>query len=67
MVERPLSEPEVPGAIPRISKVKDIEALNYPQNKKTNQIKPLFYRKKNLTSVYRKHNDKISTLVLEQD
>ena len=46
MVERPLSEPEVPGAIPRISKVKDIEALNYPQNKKTNQIKPLFYRKK---------------------
>ena len=48
MVERPLSEPEVPGAIPRISKVKDIEALNYPQNKKTNQIKPFFYRKKKL-------------------
>ena len=27
MVERPLSEPEVRGAIPRISKVKDIEYL----------------------------------------
>ena len=27
MVERPLIKPEVPGAIPRISKVKDIEFL----------------------------------------
>ena len=27
MVERPRIKPEVPGAIPRISKVKDIEFL----------------------------------------
>ena len=27
MVERPLSKPEVPGAIPRISEIKDIEQL----------------------------------------
>ena len=48
MVERPLSEPEVPGAIPRTSKVKDIEALNYPQNKKNESNQAIVLSKKKL-------------------